>query len=116
VIPSVLGLHSLAQFMLVPTYTYWTTSWRQSTRMWHDMFSVSRPCQYRSPLLISHLLKDNVIGPRGLLRDKARILVTNTVAFVRQFDSLIFMRRGIILENMSYPDAMASQGELWRLT
>ncbi|KAH7102795.1 metal resistance protein ycf1 [Auriculariales sp. MPI-PUGE-AT-0066] len=58
---------------------------------------------------------DNVIGPRGLLRDKARILVTNTVAFVRQFDNIAFMRRGIILESGCYGAVMASQGELWRL-
>ena len=59
---------------------------------------------------------DNVLGPRGLLRDKARVLVTNTVAFVRQFDNLVFMRRGIILEQDSYANVMARENsELWRL-
>ena len=45
---------------------------------------------------------DNVIGPNGLLSTKARILVTNSVSFVKQFDSLAYMRRGIVLEHGSY--------------
>lgn len=44
------------------------------------------------------------------------MLVTNTVAFVRQFDELLFMRRGIVLERASYPEAMLSQeSELYKL-
>ncbi|KZV80265.1 multidrug resistance-associated ABC transporter [Exidia glandulosa HHB12029] len=59
---------------------------------------------------------DNVIGPRGLLGSKARVLVTNTVAFVRQFDELLFMRRGIVLERASYAEAMLNQeSELFKL-
>jgi ATP-binding cassette subfamily C (CFTR/MRP) protein 1 len=75
-------------------------------------------CSVRYPFSCcedTYILADNVIGPRGLLRDKARVLVTNTVSFVRQFDNLIYMRRGIILESGCYGEAMASQGELWRL-
>ena len=45
---------------------------------------------------------DNVIGPNGLLSTKARILVTNSVSFVKQFDSLAYIRRGIVLEHGSY--------------
>ncbi len=59
---------------------------------------------------LSHILNtaalttvvDNVIGPQGLLATKARILVTNSIAFVKQFDSLIYLRRGIIFESGSY--------------
>ncbi|KAG6844742.1 hypothetical protein H0H87_004074 [Tephrocybe sp. NHM501043] len=59
---------------------------------------------------------DNVIGPNGLLSTKARILVTNSIAFVKQFDQLAFVRRGIILENGSY-DVLISNpdGELSKL-
>ncbi|TFK51703.1 multidrug resistance-associated ABC transporter [Heliocybe sulcata] len=45
---------------------------------------------------------DQVIGPNGLLASKARILVTNSIAFLKHFDQLIFMRRGIVLESGSY--------------
>ncbi|KAF8638952.1 hypothetical protein AX16_010426 [Volvariella volvacea WC 439] len=41
---------------------------------------------------------DNVIGPHGILGTKARILVTHSIAFVKQFDQLIFLRQGVILE------------------
>ncbi|KAG6889968.1 hypothetical protein C0992_003448 [Termitomyces sp. T32_za158] len=59
---------------------------------------------------------DNVIGPHGLLATKARILVTNSIAFVKQFDQLVFIRRGIILENGSYETlALNAEGELTKL-
>ncbi|KAF9054330.1 multidrug resistance-associated ABC transporter [Panaeolus papilionaceus] len=45
---------------------------------------------------------DKVIGPNGLLSTKARILVTNSIAFIKHFDSLLFIRRGIILERGSF--------------
>ncbi|KIK60287.1 hypothetical protein GYMLUDRAFT_73760 [Collybiopsis luxurians FD-317 M1] len=50
-----------------------------------------------------------VIGPQGLLANKARILVTNSIAFVKQFDQLVYIRRGIILESGSYTSLMANE-------
>ncbi|KAF6761448.1 metal resistance protein YCF1 [Ephemerocybe angulata] len=49
---------------------------------------------------------DNIVGPNGLLSTKARILVTNSIAFITQFDSLVFIRRGIILESGTYESLM----------
>ncbi|KAF4593191.1 hypothetical protein EYR38_008903 [Pleurotus pulmonarius] len=51
----------------------------------------------QNPWLI--LCRDRVIGPEGLLSTKARILVTNSISFLRHFDQLAFLRRGIILES-----------------
>ncbi|KAF8202113.1 multidrug resistance-associated ABC transporter [Pholiota molesta] len=51
---------------------------------------------------------DHVIGPNGLLATKGRILVTNSIAFISQFDSLLFLRRGIILEQGSYSSLLAN--------
>ncbi|KAL0574610.1 hypothetical protein V5O48_007360 [Marasmius crinis-equi] len=51
---------------------------------------------------------DRVIGPKGILSTKARILVTNSVSFVSQFDNLLFVRRGIILERGNYASLMAN--------
>ncbi|EAU90288.2 metal resistance protein YCF1 [Coprinopsis cinerea okayama7 len=48
----------------------------------------------------------NVIGPNGILADKARVFVTNSVAFVHQFDHIAFIRRGIILEQGTYTSLM----------
>lgn len=59
---------------------------------------------------------DNVIGPSGLLATKARVLVTNSIAFIRQFDKLVLLRRGIILETGSYETLMANlEGEVSKL-
>ncbi|KAF9269001.1 multidrug resistance-associated ABC transporter [Marasmius fiardii PR-910] len=49
---------------------------------------------------------DRVIGPNGILSTKARILVTNSVSFLSQFDQLLFIRRGLILERGTYPSLM----------
>ncbi|KAF8909428.1 multidrug resistance-associated ABC transporter [Gymnopilus junonius] len=51
---------------------------------------------------------DNIIGPNGLLSTKARILVTNSISFIRHFDCLAFIRRGIILERGSYASLLAN--------
>ncbi|KZP22608.1 P-loop containing nucleoside triphosphate hydrolase protein [Athelia psychrophila] len=59
---------------------------------------------------------DHVIGPHGLLSGKARILVTNSIAFLKQFDRLAFIRRGIILEDDTFENCMANeQSELRKL-
>ncbi|KAK0457645.1 P-loop containing nucleoside triphosphate hydrolase protein [Desarmillaria tabescens] len=58
----------------------------------------------------------NVIGPQGILASKARILVTNSIAFIREFDQLAYIRRGIILEIGSYDSLMSNpEGEINRL-
>ena len=49
---------------------------------------------------------DNVIGPAGLLSDKARVVVTNSVAYLKQHDFLLLIRRGIILESGTYPEVV----------
>ncbi|KAG7093889.1 hypothetical protein E1B28_007528 [Marasmius oreades] len=59
---------------------------------------------------------DRVIGPNGILATKARILVTNSVSFLSQFDQLLFVRRGIILERGNYTSLMEdSEGEFAKL-
>ncbi|KAF8844780.1 P-loop containing nucleoside triphosphate hydrolase protein [Paxillus ammoniavirescens] len=51
---------------------------------------------------------DNVIGPQGLLANKARILVTNSIAYIKYFDQLAYLRRGIILECGSYRQLLSN--------
>ena len=59
---------------------------------------------------------DNVIGPEGLLASKARIFVTNSISFVKQFDQLVYLRRGIVLESGSYDSIMNNaSGEMYKL-
>ena len=59
---------------------------------------------------------DNVIGSKGLLASKARILVTNSISFVKQFDKLVYLRRGIVLESGSYDSIMNdTASEIYKL-
>ncbi len=45
---------------------------------------------------------DNVIGPHGLLKSKARILCTNMVTYLPDTDDIVMLRRGIVLERSDY--------------
>lgn len=59
---------------------------------------------------------DHVIGPNGMLKNRARILTLNSVAVLPQCDQIISMRKGIIMpERGSYQEVMAHQGELFQL-
>ncbi|KAI0080155.1 metal resistance protein YCF1 [Panus rudis PR-1116 ss-1] len=59
---------------------------------------------------------DHVIGPYGLLATKARILVTNSIAFVRHFDQIVYLRRGIVIEQGSYDQLISNEeGALYKL-
>ncbi|THH32362.1 hypothetical protein EUX98_g1802 [Antrodiella citrinella] len=59
---------------------------------------------------------DNVIGPNGLLATKARILVTHSISFIKQFDQIVYLRRGLILESGSYENLINNeQSELYKL-
>ncbi|KLO11533.1 metal resistance protein YCF1 [Schizopora paradoxa] len=59
---------------------------------------------------------DHVIGPFGILSTKARILVTNSVSFLKHFDKLVFIRRGIVLEQGPFDEfATNEQSEIGKL-
>lgn len=78
--------------------------------MWHVTSSVSYSI---FPLPALDNLRcgiDHVLGPRGLLSSKARLVVTNSIAFLSQFDHLAFIRRGVILEQGTY-DELSSNDE-----
>jgi ABC-type transport system involved in cytochrome bd biosynthesis fused ATPase/permease subunit len=65
--------------------------------------------------LATHPPEDKVIGPNGLLGKKARILVTNNLAYLSQTDSMLLMRSGVILEESTYDSVDANpQSELFK--
>lgn len=56
-----------------------------------------------------------MIGPNGLLAGRARVVVTNGIAYLSQVDKLILMRGGIVLESDTYPHAMSdNDSELYK--
>ena len=58
-----------------------------------------------------HLI-NNVLGPRGLLSGKARILATNAITVLKEADYMYLIRDGSILEKGTYQQLMAMRGEI----
>ena len=51
-----------------------------------------------------------------MLATKARIVVTNSIAFLKYFDKLLYIRRGVILETGTYDELTGnSETELYKL-
>ncbi|KAF1850923.1 multidrug resistance-associated protein 1 [Cucurbitaria berberidis CBS 394.84] len=61
-----------------------------------------------------HLI-DNVLGPKGLLAGKTRILATNSITVLMEADNILLLREGTILERGSYDQLMAMKGEIANL-
>ncbi|KAG7263239.1 LOW QUALITY PROTEIN: hypothetical protein CRUP_001508 [Coryphaenoides rupestris] len=53
---------------------------------------------------------DKVIGPKGVLRDKTRILVTHGMSFLPQADLILVLVDGEITESGSYQELLSRQG------
>ncbi|XP_067333226.1 multidrug resistance-associated protein 1 isoform X2 [Channa argus] len=53
---------------------------------------------------------EQVIGPRGLLKDKTRVLVTHGLSYLPQTDLILVMADGEITEMGSYQQLMATEG------
>ncbi|CAK7214082.1 ATP-binding cassette glutathione S-conjugate transporter ycf1 [Sporothrix bragantina] len=56
-----------------------------------------------------HLI-DNVLGPKGLLRSKTRILATNSIPVLVESDSIYMLRDGEIVEKGTYRQLVAMKG------
>uniref|UniRef100_A0A3Q2Y780 ABC-type glutathione-S-conjugate transporter n=1 Tax=Hippocampus comes TaxID=109280 RepID=A0A3Q2Y780_HIPCM len=53
---------------------------------------------------------DKVIGPKGVLRDKTRILVTHGTSFLPQADLILVLVNGEITESGSYQELLSRRG------
>ncbi|KAG6308064.1 hypothetical protein E4U45_002577 [Claviceps purpurea] len=53
---------------------------------------------------------DNVLGPRGLLSTKTRILATNSIPVLRQASFITMLKDGSIVEKGTYNQLIASKG------
>ncbi|KAF5844535.1 hypothetical protein GGP41_007571 [Bipolaris sorokiniana] len=61
-----------------------------------------------------HLI-NNVLGPKGLLAGKTRILATNSIPVLMEAEMILLLREGKILERGSYGQLMAMKGEIAQL-
>uniref|UniRef100_UPI004038F946 LOW QUALITY PROTEIN: multidrug resistance-associated protein 1 n=1 Tax=Callospermophilus lateralis TaxID=76772 RepID=UPI004038F946 len=53
---------------------------------------------------------DNVVGPKGMLRSKTRILVTHSISYLPQVDVIVVMSGGKISEMGSYQELLSRDG------
>ena len=60
---------------------------------------------------VSKHLFDKVIGPKGLLKNKTRVLVTHGVSYLPQVDQIVVMREGRVSEMGTYKQLLAKKGE-----
>ncbi|KAL9128115.1 MAG: hypothetical protein Q9217_003136 [Psora testacea] len=61
-----------------------------------------------------HLI-DNVLGPKGLLKGKTRVLATNSIPVLLEADFVTLLRDGKILETGTYEQLIAMRGEVANL-
>ncbi|KAI6887500.1 ATP-binding cassette glutathione S-conjugate transporter [Hortaea werneckii] len=58
---------------------------------------------------------DNVLGPKGLLQGKTRILATNSIPVLMEAHYICLLRDGRIIERGTYEQLMAMKGEIANL-
>ena len=61
-----------------------------------------------------HLI-DNVLGPRGVLKGKTRVLATNSIPVLIEANFVTLLREGKILETGAYEQLVAMKGEIANL-
>lgn len=58
---------------------------------------------------------DQVIGPKGVLKDKTRLLVTHGISYLPQVDRVIVLRDGRVEEQGTYQELLERKGALAEL-
>ena len=56
---------------------------------------------------VGRRLIDRVLGPKGLLRGKTRVLATNSIPVLREADSIVLLRDGSVVERGGYDELMS---------
>ncbi|KAG8290821.1 Canalicular multispecific organic anion transporter 1, variant 2 [Homalodisca vitripennis] len=75
-----------------------------------DIYLLDDPLSAVDAQVGKHIF-ENVIGPKGELRKKTRILVTHGVTFLSQVDKIIVLKGGEITEEGTFKELMAKKGE-----
>jgi ATP-binding cassette, subfamily C (CFTR/MRP), member 1 len=55
---------------------------------------------------------ENVLGPKGLLASKTRILATNSIPVLKESDFIVMIKQGEIVERGTYKQLMAMKGQV----
>ncbi|KAL7408757.1 hypothetical protein BDY24DRAFT_419499, partial [Mrakia frigida] len=73
-----------------------------------DIYLLDDPLCAVDNHVAAHLFA-KVLGPNGLLKGKARVLCTNSVAFLSHTDNLLMLRGGEIVEQSTYDKVMETR-------
>jgi ABC-type multidrug transport system fused ATPase/permease subunit len=74
-----------------------------------DIYMLDDPLSAVDSHVGKHIF-DNVIGPKGMLKDKTRLFVTNSLSFLPQADEIIMIDNGSIIESGSYDELISRKG------
>jgi len=75
-----------------------------------DIYLLDDPLSAVDAHVGRHLF-DHVIGPKGMLKDKTRILVTHRISILPQVDEIIVIKDGVISEQGSYEELIQRKGD-----
>lgn len=74
-----------------------------------DIYLLDDPLSAVDAYVGRHIF-DNIIGPRGMLRDRTRVLITNKLSVLPEVDHIVVMKDGQISESGSYEELLKSRG------
>ncbi|XP_010712893.1 canalicular multispecific organic anion transporter 1 [Meleagris gallopavo] len=74
-----------------------------------DIYILDDPLSAVDAHVGKHLF-EHVLGPKGLLQKKTRILVTHSISFLPQADNIVVLVAGAVSEHGSYSTLLANRG------
>uniref|UniRef100_A0A8C3LI34 Uncharacterized protein n=1 Tax=Chrysolophus pictus TaxID=9089 RepID=A0A8C3LI34_CHRPC len=74
-----------------------------------DIYILDDPLSAVDAHVGKHLF-EHVLGPKGLLQKKTRILVTHSISFLPQVDNIVVLVAGAVSEHGSYNTLLANRG------
>ncbi|KAG0299954.1 Multidrug resistance-associated protein 1 [Dissophora globulifera] len=79
-----------------------------------DIYLLDDPLSAVDAHVDKHLWQ-HLLGPTGLLRDKARLLVTHGIHHLREMQQIVLLKDGMILEKGDYSELMSAKKAFYRL-
>ncbi|EDQ90327.1 uncharacterized protein MONBRDRAFT_18722 [Monosiga brevicollis MX1] len=79
-----------------------------------DVYVLDDPLSAVDTHVASHIFK-LVLGPEGMLRNKARLLVTNALQFMREAQNIVVMNKGEIKEQGTFRELCDHEGDFKKL-
>ncbi|KAG9510799.1 Multidrug resistance-associated protein 1 [Fragariocoptes setiger] len=74
-----------------------------------DIYLLDDPLSAVDSHVGAHIF-DKVIGPKGMLRDRTRILVTNKLSILPKVDRIIVIKDGRVSESGTYEELLSARG------